>query len=283
MIEPSILLNELALICYVIAVLCYGVSLVLLAPKAPSNAGSNTSLLFWARIALVSAILLQLAATGAWCVLTHLSPFASKYGTLAVMAWTLAILLLLFDLRLNLRVLGAAALPIIILFLVWGLLNTNSPLAKNKMIETQIVSLHVMTIVAGIALFVLAFACACLYLLQNRLLKARRIAGPFRLLPPLATLDRAAYLSVAYGLPLLTLGLALGVAYIVHLSTSPLLWLEDPHNLAAFITWFLYAFYLLARLAFGWRGIRLQYVLVVGLPFLLILYLLPSPTHHFPQ
>jgi len=283
MIEPSILLNELALICYVIAALCYGVSLVLLAPKAPSNAGSNTSLLFWARIALVSAILLQLAATGAWCVLTHLSPFASKYGTLAVMAWTLAILLLLFDLRLNLRALGAAALPIIILFLVWGLLNTNSPLAKNKMIETQIVSLHVMTIVAGIALFVLAFACACLYLLQNRLLKARRIAGPFRLLPPLATLDRAAYLSVAYGLPLLTLGLALGVAYIVHLSTSPLLWLEDPHNLAAFITWFLYAFYLLARLAFGWRGIRLQYVLVVGLPFLLVLYLLPSPTHHFPQ
>lgn len=285
MIAPCIVLDELALVFYILASICYGASLLLSSPMAPVQEGEERNqFLMWGRLAVVPGIALQLGSTGCWCVLTHLSPFASKYGTLSVLAWTLAILFLFFDLRLRLRALGAVALPIILLFQTWGLLNAGRPAVDNRVIESQVISIHVMAIVVGIALFVLAFACACLYLLQNRLLKARRVGRPLRFLPPLATLDRVAYLSVAYGLPFLSLGLALGIAYLLtHMRAgqSLLLWFLDPHNFAAFLLWFIYAFYLLARLVWGWRGVRLQYVLVSGLPLMLVLYLLPSPTHRF--
>jgi hypothetical protein len=39
--------------------------------------------------------------------------------------------------------------------------------------------------------------------------------------------------------------------------------------------------YVTARLGLGWRGIRLQYILVVGLLVALALYVLPTSTHHF--
>ena len=145
------------------------------------------------------------------------------------------------------------------------------------------VSLHVLTILASFALFALAFGCAALYLLQNKLLKKRDVHESLRRLPSLATLDTVAYHSVAYALPLLTLGLTLGIAYIysgaVHI--PPARWFADPHTTLSFAAWGLYIVYLGARLGLGWRGVRLQYILLAGLVVALAIYALPTSTHHF--
>ena len=80
---------------------------------------------------------------------------------------------------------------------------------------------------------------------------------------------------------LLTLGLILGIATVLRDVPKPGPWLLDPHNLAAFVIWLLYVLYLTARLGLGWRGVRLQYILVIGLVVALALYVLPTSTHHF--
>ena len=120
-------------------------------------------------------------------------------------------------------------------------------------------------------------------MLQNRLLKQKRIHPLLRRLPPLETLDRAAYHAVAYALPLLTIGLILGMARVFgsDMAQPPSAWLRDPHTVVSFATWLLYVFYLGARLAANWRGVRLQYILLAGLAVALALYAVPTSTHRF--
>lgn len=281
----SATLTALAFALYLASAVCHGAYLFLRASAAPAStsAAPLPTVARFARPLLLAGILAQFAAIGAWCVTTHLSPFASEYGTFAVSAWAIALAFAVLDFRSRLPAVGAVALLVACLVLFWGVIHEHGPVAPTPVLKGRLVSLHVLTIVASFALFVVAFGCAALYLVQNRLLKARHSKGRFRRLPPLETLDTVAYHAVAYALPLLTVGLALGMARVFEggLAGSPAGWLLDWHTLASVATWCLYVAYLLARLAAGWRGVRLQYILIVGLVVALALYFVPSSTHRF--
>jgi ABC-type transport system involved in cytochrome c biogenesis permease subunit len=283
---PSALFNALALAFYLPSAVCYAAFLFLRAPAGVTPpANSPTRLMRGGRLLLLLGAAAQFAAIGAWCVLVRLSPFAGEYGTLSVLAWIIAFGVIICDVRFRLPAVGAIALPISCLVLFLGMLHLHGPAADTSLLRARIVSIHVLAILASFALFALAFGCAGLYLLQNRLLKAHRSFGALRRLPALATLDNLSFHSVAYGFPLLTLGLALGIAYVYEGAGNTIApthqWFTDIHNLVAFATWLLYLVYLGARLGLGWRGIRLQYILVVGLLMALTLYLAPTSTHRF--
>lgn len=289
-------LNAIALAFYILASVCYGAFVFLATPAAPitgkskkADVSSDTdsenahSLRWTGRVLLLLGVLFQFAATGVWCVTMHRSPFASEYGTLSVLAWIIAVTFALIDLRRNLPAVGAIALPVACVILFWAMLHVHGPVADTTTLKSQIVSLHVLAILASYGLFALAFGCAALYLLQNRLLKQRAVNSLFHSMPPLASLDAIAYCSVAYALPLLTLGLGLGVADIFSKDSgaTPSRWLLDAHTLASFGTWGLYVTYLGTRIGLGWRGIRPQYLLLVGLIVAIALYAIPSATHSF--
>ena len=279
------LLTAFALLCYLGAAVCYGSVFFLLAPAAPERSASrpqpDTSR--FGRPLLLLGIVAQFAAIGFWCVTTHRSPFAAEFGSLAVMAWAIALSVGLLDLRTKMPAVGAIALTVACVVLFSAILQAHSPVAASREITGQAVNLHVLAILASYGLFAVAFGCAAIYLLQNRLLKRKNAHPALRRLPPLETLDRTAYHAVAYAMPLLTLGLTLGLVRVFGggLHSPPSHWLRDPHNLAAFAPWLLYGGYLAARLAAGWRGVRLQYILIAGLLITLLLYLIPSSTHRF--
>jgi ABC-type transport system involved in cytochrome c biogenesis permease subunit len=277
-------LTILALLCYVLAAASWGAALFLHAPASPLLQSRPERISFAARLLLFCGIVLQFAAIGAWCMDTHRSPFASEFGTLSVAAWGIAIVFGAMDWRRKLPALGALSLAVASMLLLRGLLLLRAPVTDAQIIANRLVSLHVLAILFSFALFVLAFGAAILYLIQNRLLKQHQIGGLFRRLPPLETLDRLSYHSVACALPLLTLGITLGFVQVMTASPrfSLTAWLSDPHTLMSLAAWLLYVFYLAARLASGWRGIRLQYVLIVGLVVVLSLYVMPTSTHHFP-
>ncbi len=282
----SATLTALAFALYLASAACHVAFLFLRAPAAPTPSGGASPTANAARAArplLLAGILVQFAAIGAWCVATHVSPFAGEYGTFAVTAWAIALAFAILDYRSRLPAVGAVALLVACVVLFWGVAHARDPVAASPLLKGHLISLHVITIVASFALFVTAFGCAALYLAQNRLLKAHAYRGLFRRLPPLETLDRVAYHAVAYALPLLTVGLALGMVRVFEggLTGSRAGWLLDWHTIASLATWCLYVLYLLARLAVGWRGVRLQYVLILGFLITLALYFVPSSTHQF--
>ncbi len=281
----SALLAIISLALFVLATVCYGAGLFIDAPSAPAipgREGSSLHIAKFGRPLLWVGTSIQFFAIGFWCVQMHRSPFASSFGTLITTAFALALLYALVELRLRLPALGAATLAVVCLVDFWAMVHVGGPVAETPILSQRIVSVHVLSTVFSFGLFSLGGACAALYLIQHRTLKAHKDKSLFRKLPPLATLDTIAYQSVAFALPFLTLGLALGIAYIYRggVPVAPMWW-SDPKTVVSFATWLLYIFYLAARLAGGWRGVRLQYVLLLGLLAALALYLIPGSTHKF--
>lgn len=232
---------------------------------------------------MLAGILVQFFAIGSWCLSTGSSPFAGETGTLSVLAWAIALAVALVDIHGRLPAVGAVAMLVACMTIGLGAAHMRSPVSGTPLLKTQITSVHVLAIVASFGLSAVAFGCASLYLVQNRLLKQHTTHGLFRRLPPLATFDSVAYRSVVFALPLLTLGLATG--FIEAFASTPArplsAWLMDPRILLSMATWGVYVFYLSARLLAGWRGVRLQYILLVGLLILLCVYLVPTSTHRF--
>ena len=280
----STLLTVISLALFLCGAVCYGATLFLEAPAAPAlpEHSNPLKIALYGRLLLWGGILLEFAAIGIWCIQMHRSPFASNFGTLIITGWALALLYGLLELKTKLPALGAAILSVVSLILFWGLVHSGGPVAESPMLSQRIVSIHVMATVISFGLFAVGGACAGLYLWQNRTLKKTPAKGLFRRLPPLATLDTVSYRSVAFALPFLTLGLTLGIVYIYRggVPVTPFWWL-DPKTVVAFATWGLYIFYFTVRSAAGWRGVRLQYVLIAGLVAALALYLIPGTLHKF--
>lgn len=280
----SALLSALSLALYLAAAVCYGAALFLrvASTAAPAARKTPTPLARAARYLLVGGLIIHFFAIGALCLQTHRSPFAGIYGTLSITAWLLALTYLGLDFRIRLPSLGAVTLAIVCVLFSWGMVHAGGPVADSPVLSQRVVTLHVLAIIASFGLFALGGGCAALYLLQNRQLKTHGHGGLFRRLPPLAKLDTLAYHSVSYGLPLLTVGLAMGIVTALQgRQGGAAAWITEPKVIVSFGIWLLYLIYIGARLGAGWRGVRLQYILLIGLLVALALYAIPSSLHRF--
>lgn len=278
-------LTILSLICYLASSACNS-AVLFSAPHAAAGVSpmqTTSSITRYGRPLLLLGIAVQFFAIGMWCITTHNSPFASETGTLTVLAWTIAVAMAALDYRSRLPAVSAVALLVACVATCGGVLLSHEPIAANPALRSQIINLHVFAIVAGFGLFAVAFGCAALYLLQNRALREKPAQGLFRKLPPLATLDTVAYRSVVLALPLLTLGLVIGFeqAFTAAMGHSIASWVADPRIVLSLVVWFNYVTYLGARLVLGWRGVKLQYILLAGMLIALTLYLIPPSTHRF--
>ena len=240
------------------------------------------------RTATVLAAVLHTLAIGLHCARVHQTPFTTPAETLSASAWTVALayLALEFFARPRPTALGAVALPAAFLCLFAGaLLGTAHPAGIDRadaaVLNSRLVSLHILALLFAFGLLVLAFGCAALYLTQYRLLKRKKLSGGlFGKLPPLASLDHLAFALVAFAFPLLTAGLAAGFVEAV---TGGLRggWGADPMVLTSVVTWLVYGVYLTLHAAAHWRGPRANYLLLGGLLAAIITYFIPTTTHRF--
>ena len=271
------LLQILAAALYLLASAGYGAFLFLrLAPLAGG-----------ARAATVAAVIFHTLAIGVHCAAARQTPFTTPAATLSATAWAVALayLALEFFARPRPTALGAVALPAAFLCLFAGAaLHSASSAAPTvsgePLLETRLVSLHVIALLFAFGLLVLAFGCAGLYLAQHRLLKRKRAGGLFGKLPPLASIDRLAFTLVAFAFPLLTVGLAAGAIAAVTVGPHGV-WLFDHKVWASLVTWLVYGLYLALHVVAHWRGPRANYLLLGGLLAALVTYFVPTQFHQF--
>ena len=84
-------------------------------------------------------------------------------------------------------------------------------------------------------------------------------------------LDSLSYRILAFGFPLLTLGILSGAVWANEAWGS--YWSWDPKETWAFITWLIFAFYLHTRLQYGWEGQKSAFVASFGFFIVWICYL----------
>lgn len=265
-----------AAVLYLLASVGYGAYLLLRTPR----------LALVARAAAWAAVAAQTVAIGLHCAATHQTPFVSPAETLSAVAWAVALAYLVLELALKPRptALGAVALPASFLCVFGGaVLQRQAALrvrhvSEARLLDSNVISLHILALLFAFGLLTLAFGCAALYQTQHRMLKHKRVLGGlFGKLPPLARLEQIAFALVAFAFPLLSIGLLAGV---LRASGGGMghAWATDPKTIASFVSWAIYGTYLVLHVAGHWRGPRANYFLLGGL--LVMLATLFAPTTH---
>jgi ABC-type uncharacterized transport system permease subunit len=193
-----------------------------------------------------------------------------RVGVAGLFAWILVLAYLVFGAKLGRNTLGAFVSPVVLLASLYSLTAHNlHPQVPPSALEMQWKITHVFVIVFSYVSLAFAFASALIYLLQEGLLKRKKLQGLWQRLPSLQVADELIYRATAFGLALLTLGIFIGVVWQMryHPEYAPL---SDPKVISSLLTWITFAIYLGARRWLGWRGRRTNLVVVYGFVLLVV-------------
>ncbi len=190
------------------------------------------------------------------------TPVTNLYESLSFFAWAIVCAFLLFHRRYRMPVLGAFATPLASLLLLVASTVPRAIEPPDPILRSLWLPVHVTFVFVGNALLALAACTGCMYLLQERTLKAKRIGRMTRRLPSLESLDEVNVRSLTIGFPLLTLGLLSGAIWARFAWGS--FWSWEPKVVLSILTWLLYAVLLHGRLSLGWRGRRAALGAIAG-------------------
>jgi ABC-type uncharacterized transport system permease subunit len=186
---------------------------------------------------------------------------------------------LTFRVRFRIDVVGAFVAPLALTSLLASRFVGGGDVAPSPGVKSALLPLHVAMNMLGVALFCLASGAAITYLVQEKLLKKKRLEGVFQRLPPLDSLDRAEHRLLLTSFPLLTVGIVTGSLWTKKIEVGGAFALL--HAAFGYSAWMICAAVLLLRAGAGWRGRRAAYGTIAGFGFtviLLLLYLLrPAP------
>jgi len=201
-------------------------------------------------------------------------PWDTWAGSLNLFVWLVVGAYLIWGCKPRYRLLGLVVMPLAALLLAVSYAAGGAAATGGTGYSTLFLVFHVGLVLAGFAGLTLAAAIAALYLWEERMLKRR---SP-RLLkfraPSLAILDRLVGRTVAGALPVLTLGMAAGLARIDDRSDL------DPLIGLTVLAWAVFGAFLVLRYGAGWRGRRSAYLALVGFALVIGLHL-GLPGSHF--
>jgi ABC-type uncharacterized transport system permease subunit len=232
-------------------------------PESPSSAQKVAEP---PRLRLASGLLCAAALGHAAYValasfVAHVCPIHSVHFLLSVASLFASATYLTLRTRFRIDALGLLVSPLGLAFLLGTYFLGKA--APEPRLTPLFITLHVVTNLLGVALFLLAGGAAGLYLVQERRIKEKRHTSRIGNLPPLDTLDTAEHRFLVAGFPLLTLGIVTGTYWAHKLETgSPE---EVMRTVFGYATWFLIGGVLLLRAAAGWRGRRSAYGTIAGL------------------
>ena len=194
-------------------------------------------------------------------------PWDTWAGSLNLFVWFVVGAYLIWGCRPRFRLLGLVVMPLAVLLLAVSYAAGGVEASGESRYSTLFLVLHVGLVLAGFAGFTLAAALAALYLWQERELKHRSATVLRFRAPSLVTLESLVARTVAFALPVLTLGMAAGFARIRHGSEL------DPLIVLTVLTWAVYGAFLVLRFGAGWRGRRAAYMTLAGFALVVALQL----------
>src|SRR5215217_4571915 len=184
-------------------------------------------------------------------------PWGTWAGSLNLFVWLVVGAYLIWGCRAPFRLLGLVVMPLAAVLFTVAWLSGGAGDAGRSELGDMFLAFHVGLTLAAFAGFTLAAGLSALYLWQERRLK-RRESSILRLrAPALAKLDQLAARTIAFALPALTLGIAVGLARLSDRGGG-----FDALMAVTVLTWSVYAAYLALRGLAGWRGRRGAFVVL---------------------
>jgi cytochrome c-type biogenesis protein CcsB len=195
-------------------------------------------------------------------------PLGSLGEAISVAVWVVVGLTMWLERQSSVKVLSAFVLPVVLMLSVSSATRPVGLGQVDRALTSAWMWVHIALALVGIAAFVLNFAGAIMYLIQERQLKTKRPGALYYRLPALATLDRLTYRALALGFPFLTTGIILGLLWASRAWGS--VFAFDPLAVLSFVAWAIYAATLAGRAAAGWHGRRAAYFSIIGFAALVL-------------
>jgi ABC-type uncharacterized transport system permease subunit len=196
-----------------------------------------------------------------------MAPFSiGLLEAISMLAWTLAALACLIAIERPNRVLSAILLG----SAAFGATATGSgrSFAEGTATGWELTA-HILLSMGAAALLFGAAVTAVLLVILDRRLRARRIGELSNaLLPPVDTLEKIMFRSIAAGFSLLTLALLTGFVFVTDLFAQHLI----HKTVLSLIAWVLFGVLLIGRTRYGWRGRFAVRLTLWGFAMLLLAY-----------
>ena len=196
-----------------------------------------------------------------------------------IFSWLIIVVYFLAEFRYKIRLLGSVLIPIALMLMLISSFADKHTTGIVIPFGSLVTFIHIGLILVGLALLLLSFASALLYLAKRRDLKNHRsVALDEEWLPSLTKLKGLMEMSFNAGFPAFTVGLILGIIYAGSVLKSG--WIWDSKIIWGLINWFIYSalFFLrqLSRLNNRTlaRGIVLLFIFIIA-SFLLASHSLP--------
>jgi len=181
-------------------------------------------------------------------------PFANMYEALILLAWSIILIYIIYDIIYGIRFLGKAVsvLALVILNIAALLDSTIGPLVPA--LQSKWITIHVVSYFIGYGAMSLSFICGIYYLSVSRK-KGRGVELAL-------SLDNLGYYFIYFAFPFLTLGMTTGSIWAnVAWGTY---WNWDPKETCSLITWLVYGLYLHLRIFKGWKEERAAWLSIIG-------------------
>ncbi|MFH1115031.1 MAG: c-type cytochrome biogenesis protein CcsB [Pseudomonadota bacterium] len=250
---------KIALACYLGASLGYLIFLL-------RSASDEAPLGFWCAAAGFAAHTLSILHRA---IFSGFVPLGTTFDALSFFAWLIVGLFIIVRFRYSSPMFGAIGIPMAAVMMLVG--STLSYQIKEPLVpvlRSWWLPIHVVLAIAGNAVFTMMAIGGLMYILQERLIKTKRIGRFYKLLPSLETLDAINRKGLPLGFFLLTLGIISGALWAG--SAWGNYWSWDPKETWSLITWFVYAGMVHQRVALGWRGKRAAVLALFG--FCLVMF-----------
>jgi cytochrome c-type biogenesis protein CcsB len=269
------------MVCFLLSALFYALSTVAYLAHWLSNSRRGRRL---ARPFLVVAVVLHGLAIALRWIEAGYAPLSNGFEAFSFYAWALSAAYLLVRPLRRYPALGVWVTPLALSsILVASVLPMRiEPLVP--VLQSYWLPVHVTVSFIAYVLFSLAFAVGVAYLLQERALKSASRRTRTRQLPALEALDSLARSLALVGLAFMTGSLFSGSLWAEQ--AWGVVWVWEPQQVAALVTWALYVVYFYVRHQADWRDGRAAWLLVVGFISVLITFVgadlaMPGSRHDF--
>jgi cytochrome c-type biogenesis protein CcsB len=192
------------------------------------------------------------------------APFSNMFESLVLFAWAIVAVYLVLRVHLRVPVVGAGAALLAVTALAYASTFGSDIRPLMPALQSNWLSVHVLTCFLGYAGFAISFVAAVTYLVASR--SGSKAQPDFR-----NSIDTIVAKTIAFGFLFLTLGIVTGSVWANSAWGS--YWSWDPKETWSLITWLIYAVYLHCRFMRGWRGRRAAWVAILGFLSVLFTYL----------
>ena len=191
------------------------------------------------------------------------APLSNFYESLIFYAWCIALMLILMRKKTR-RCPSSPRFAALTALFFMGYASLSPSVDKNiqpliPALQSNWLHVHVFTCFIAYAAFAISFLCGLFYIFEWK-----------RVIPPEEKLEEINYQSVMVGFPMLSAGILTGAVWAHYAWGS--YWSWDPKETWSLITWIVYALFLHARFARGWKGRRIALLSIIGFASVIFTY-----------